>query len=410
MGDVTFYAGEDGISRHCDCFFLYNRARWNWITICALACPRPMLFVNSDKDGYFPMPNNERIGARLERLYSWFGAGDQVDSVISMGGHGYRSDVRRAVFEFFNRHLKGDARRVTDDEVGLKTDGSPSIELKALRVFPEDTDFPPDYINKKIDRVFIKLAKPTVPSAGGFEGWRRDLLDRLRKVAFVAWPEKAPASYTAVLANEPRTERETTEAGIEVYWRWMPGRKTDERWLVVLNAGEDSAKLPEWARSIVGEGSVLLLSTRGVGPGAWTRDKFPHPIERSMPLVGATVDSGRIWDVMTVAGRRAAEGVRWRAAGSGNAGIVAAYAALYQPAIESVTVVAPPGSHLPKGDGAAEEYGPALLNVLRVLDIPEALGCLAPRQLTLVGATDIAFDRTAAIYALAGARDRFRRM
>ncbi|MGH9852128.1 MAG: alpha/beta hydrolase family protein, partial [Blastocatellia bacterium] len=30
LGDLTFYAGEDGISRHCDCFFFYNRAQWNY--------------------------------------------------------------------------------------------------------------------------------------------------------------------------------------------------------------------------------------------------------------------------------------------------------------------------------------------------------------------------------------------
>jgi dienelactone hydrolase len=135
MGDLTFYAGEDGISRHCDCFFLYNRARWNWTTICSLICPRPLLFVNSDKDIYFPMAGNERIIARLEMFYARFGAGDQVDAVISVGGHGYRMDIRRAVFEFFNRHLKGDTRRVTDDEAGLRSDGAPSIELKALRVY-----------------------------------------------------------------------------------------------------------------------------------------------------------------------------------------------------------------------------------------------------------------------------------
>lgn len=410
MGDVTFYAGEDGISRHCDCFFLYNRARWNWTTICALTCPRPMLFVNSDHDAYFPMANNERIGVRLERLYSLFGAGDQVDEVISMGGHGYRTDVRRAVFEFFNRHLKGDARRVTDDQVGLNADGSPAIELKALRVFPEDTDFPRDYINKRIDELFVKFAKPTVPSPGKFEPWRRDLLDRLRRAAFAAWPEQAPSSYSTVLGAEPRSEKETTEAGIEVFWRWMPGKKAGgARWLIVLNADEDSAKLPEWARSIVGEDSVFLLSPRGVGPGAWTRDKFPHPIERSLPLIGATVDSGRVWDVITVAGRHSGEGNRWHVAGSGGAGIVAAYAALYQPAIESVTVVAPPASHLPKS-GAQQDYGPALLNVLRVFDIPEALGCLAPRRLILSGANDPTFDRTAAMYRVAGAPDQFRRV
>jgi hypothetical protein len=39
----------------------------------------------------------------------------------------------------------------------------------------------------------------------------------------------------------------------------------------------------------------------------------------------------------------------------------------------------------------------------------DELGCLAPRQLALVGARASAFDRTAAIYRLAGAADRFTR-
>jgi len=39
-----------------------------------------------------------------------------------------------------------------------------------------------------------------------------------------------------------------------------------------------------------------------------------------------------------------------------------------------------------------------------VLDIPEALGMLAPRPLTLVNASDPAFERTKAIYSRAGGR------
>jgi hypothetical protein len=86
---------------------------------------------------------------------------------------------------------------------------------------------------------------------------------------------------------------------------------------------------------------------------------------------------------------------------------VAAYAALYEPAIEEVVAVEPPPSHMPLMPGGA--YGPPLLNVLRVLDIPEALGCLAPRRLTLAGASAGAFDRTEALYRLAGAADRLER-
>jgi hypothetical protein len=86
---------------------------------------------------------------------------------------------------------------------------------------------------------------------------------------------------------------------------------------------------------------------------------------------------------------------------------VTAYAALSEPAIAEVVAVNPPPSHRPRSAGAA--YGPALLNVLRVLDIPEALGCLAPRRLVLIGARDAAFDRTATLYRLAGATDHLER-
>ena len=58
---------------------------------------------------------------------------------------------------------------------------------------------------------------------------------------------------------------------------------------------------------------------------------------------------------------------------------------------------------------ASHRTGPIFLNVLRVLDIPDALGMLAPRSLTIVNPRDKAFDKTAAIYKLAGAEAKFRR-
>ena len=62
--------------------------------------------------------------------------------------------------------------------------------------------------------------------------------------------------------------------------------------------------------------------------------------------------------------------------------------------------VDPPASH---------KSGPYLLNVLRTLDIPEALGLLAPTPLTLVDAKDGAFKCTAQIYRLAAAAKAFKR-
>jgi hypothetical protein len=408
MSDLTFYAAEGGIGRHCDCFFFPNRARWHWTTIAALIAPRPLFFVNSDNDVYFPMSGNERVANRLARLYALFDAGDQVPAMVSVGGHGYRTDVRRAVFEFFNRQFKGDGRRVTDADAAEAPRGQFPINPRDLRVFPTDADLPKDQTNTKIDETFVARARPELPTAEKFGTWKTDLLDRLRKSSFAAWPAKAPEAVVPKLADQSQDGRETTEDGIDVYWRWLPGQDAGgSPWLIVLNPGEELGRVPAWARDLVGRGSALLLAPRGVGPGAWTRDVFPNTVERTFPLLGGTSDGGRVWDVMTVARRHARQPAGWRAAGQGRAGVVAAYAALYEPAITEVVAVNPPPSHQPRLPGA--EYGPVLMNVLRVLDVPDALGCMAPRRLVLVGATDAAFDRTAALYRLAGAADRLER-
>src|SRR5262249_43125714 len=90
----------------------------------------------------------------------------------------------------------------------------------------------------------------------------------------------------------------------------------------------------------------------------------------------------------------------WKVIGRGQAGILAAYAALFEPSIKEVVIVDPPTSH---------KEGPIFLNVLSVLDVPEALGLLAPTPLTLVNAKDKAFDKTQEIYKLAGAEARLQR-
>jgi hypothetical protein len=51
---------------------------------------------------------------------------------------------------------------------------------------------------------------------------------------------------------------------------------------------------------------------------------------------------------------------------------------------------------------ASHREGPIFLNVLRVLDVPDALGMLAPRRLMIYTTLENAFTKTALIYAVAG--------
>ncbi len=372
MSDLTWYIGEDGVNGHCDCMFLYNNYRWNWTTIAALICPRPFLFCNSDNDGIFPMPANERIINRLERLYSKYGESDKVDAMVSVGNHAMRSDLRRAIFEFFNRNLKGDLKRVEDPDMGLGADGKVRLKPATLRVFAEDKDIPADQINTKIDESFVTLAKPQLPTAEKVASWRSEIITRLTAAGVVDLPKAAlPLVKQKPLPCEAK-----------------PG---DRQTFVVLNPADDfGAGLPAWAEGIT---RPQLFQP----PTGWTMKSPPNTVERSLALLGMTTDSLRVAALVRAC---EAAGEPVQVVGKGEAGIIAAYAALFCPKIERVTVIDPPASH---------HEGPKFLGVLKICDIPEALGCLAPRELTLIGARDPAFDRTVELYRLAGAGDKLKR-
>jgi dienelactone hydrolase len=366
MSDLTWYVGEDGVNGHCDCMFLYNTYRWNWTTIAGLAAPRPMLFCNSDADRIFPMSGNERITNRMEAFYSKFGASDKFDTIVSVGGHAYRTDLRRAIFEFFNRHLKQDAKPVTDPDAGETGEkGKHKIEPAQLRVFPEDKDFPADQLNTKIDETFVPVAKVELPTAATFEAWRGALVERLERTCFRKGEGRALTSLTPV--------KFASDA---------------EVWTVVLNAQDAASdQVPSWASPIVsGNRACVVQPSTG-----WTRKNPPNTVERSMAVLGMTADGMRVSELLAAPANS-------HFVGRGEAGIIAAYAALLKPSVRSVTIVDPPASH---------RDGPHFLGVMKICDIPEALGALAPRPLTLINAKDPAFDRTAELYRIAGAADKF---
>lgn len=430
MSDLESYVTNKVVNGHCDCMFAYNPYQWEWTTILALFAPKPLLFANSDNDSIFPMDGNRRIVARLRQCYEMLGKPENVDEYVSKGGHAYRPDLRTAVFRFINKHLKGDAGEVKDADF-------PKIDGKDLRVFPEDSDLPKDAINAKADEVFVPKAEVKLPAKPeDFKAWKAGLVKQLREKSFRALPEVSKLTelqkimyknnydekgndYLKVFFSH---EGETgwkfeTEPGLAVGQIILPARSDwrTTHTLYVLNPDEDrkAAKVEDvkaveaehveqnmWA--FIGPFADGLYP-RGSGSFRWSRKNPPNTVERSLVLLGQTADSGRVRDVMTFVHREKGRKTKQqRLVGRGQAGIIGAYAALLDPGtVDEVVIIDPPASH---------RDGPHFLNVERVLDLPTALGLLAPDvKLTLVNAKDEAFDKTAAIYKLAGAADKFER-
>jgi dienelactone hydrolase len=398
MADLESYVADHVVDHHCDCMFLYNTYQWPWTRIAGLIAPRPLLFVNSDKDSLFPLPADERVIARLERLYSKLEAGDRVDAVVSVGGHAYRKDIRQSVDRFINTYLTNDPRIVTDGEVDALAEVNPArsypIEPKRLRAFATDADLPADQLNTTIDRHFVPMAKVDLPEAAGYSAWKDRLLADLRRRSFHHVPARIPAAR--LLGGDPAGEaRYATEDGVEVSLEVLDD-KMKPKYVILVVSLDDPVPVIEPAVSQydLHRGGVYRLRPRGTSPLEWTRKDPPNTVARSHALLGRTVDSGRVWDVAATARVLKAKygpDIPLDVIGRGAAGVIGAYAALLEPDIDRVEVIDPPASHM-------NANAPALLGVLRVLDVPEALGLLAPRWLYIRGGSDATFECVRAIY------------
>jgi dienelactone hydrolase len=405
MSDLESYVTNQVINGHCDCMFFINTYQWEWTTALALFAPKPLLFANSDHDTIFPMDGNRRIIERLRKCYTLLGKPENVDEYVSKGGHDYRPDLRIAVFSFLNKHLKGDTGAVKDADF-------PKIDGKDLRVFPEDKDLPKDQVNDRVDELFVPKAEVKLPKAGEFKEWKAGLVKKLRETSFRAVPEKVPESDLsdpAVLLFESDEGKGVSaifgvehdiEARVVTYSR-RTGNKTTP-FDAIPNPDENEAgAIKTWDKYLDKPSGMTFIWLRGCGTNRWAQKSPPNTVERSLVLLGQTADAGRVRDLAAIKLNPHVHGSTTLVA-RGPAGIVAAYSTILFPgATKELVILDPPPTH---------RDGPHFLNIDRVLDLPTALGLLAPDvKLTLIHAKDPAFDKTAAIYKLAGAADKFER-
>jgi hypothetical protein len=398
MSDLESYVKNKIVNGHCDCMFLYNTYQWDWTTIAALVAPRPLLFANSDNDSIFPMDGNRRVIAQLRRLYEMYGQPNLVDDYVSAGGHAYRPDLRVAIFKFLNRHLKGDATTPVEDCAKYAP-----LEGRQLRVFPDEADLPKDAINVRADEFFIPRAKVALPEEGKFKEWKKNLLAELRKKSFAALPEKITApKFIRETPSQSQILETSDGRTLEINYLAYGGNSRVELILgLAKQFAETDQKKLEAALGIKLNAEFLLKSNfcHFDALDAWEKKSPPNYHERSRALLGSTFDTDHVHDICAVA-KYCKKKAGVRLFGKGQDGIRAAYAALLEPSIKEVVIIDPPKSHM---------EGPHFLNVLRILDIPEALGLLAPMPLTIIGDSDPAFDRTEEIYRLAGAEGKLKR-
>ena len=212
-------------------------------------------------------------------------------------------------------------------------------------------------------------------------------------MTFRCFPDRIPPARSVEERPNGSSVIET-EPGIRLVLAAAGDRPASpENIVVVVLDSEDGNEMPGWlTESRRVRGAVYLFHPRGTGQTRWTRKNPPNYVERSFALLGRTADTARVWDIVAAARflREKNPDVPLWVAGRGGKGVLAAYAALWEEDIAGVHLREPPAGHM---DPAAPQF----LNVLRVCDIPEVLGMLAPRPVFLENPPPALADRFTAI-------------
>ncbi len=261
-----------------------------------------------------------------------------------------------------------------------------------------------------MNRLCPRAPQPSVPqSAGEWTEQREAWMKALRDKSVRGWPTQAEAGpleiksvfsvvkhgirfsaydftsqphvrlrlYTAHRARLNKTEMVMFDVFNEEGWK---------EWLAAMRVGFanelNDQTLPEPDENAFKSKQKLFKNTkrvmayfapRGIGPTAWNPDERKQTqIRRRFMLLGQTRDGMRVWDV-----RRAIQAIRTidslsdtpiQLRGKKNMAGIVLYASLFEPGIARLDLWDLPNSH---------RDGPTFLNVLRYLDMPQAVAMAA---------------------------------
>ncbi|MBC8349400.1 MAG: prolyl oligopeptidase family serine peptidase [Verrucomicrobia bacterium] len=405
------------VEGHCDCMYQVNAARWDYAMISSLVAPRALLISNTDKDRIFPLDGVVDVHRKTKRVYDMLGVPGNLGLHVTEGPHKDTQDLRVHAFSWFNRFLKKENPLI--DKPAVKY-----FEPEQLKVFEK---LPADEITSKIHDTFVpQVAPPPVPKdKASWNAYRKATMARLKEHVFAGWPE-SPGKVSNKKALDLKadgirlaaydfTSQQPWELRLFVAHRKNLSLKDAD--LVVLNvldekgwgdfaatygkafpeAFEGTGKMPAHAAEAFGsdkrmfenqDWAMVYVAPRGIGPTAWSGDaRKRNHILRRFYLLGQTLDGMRVFDVVRSAqALRGIEGLGkaplWMQA-HGHMAANLLYASLYVPEVTRLDLHYLPASHM---------QGPAYLNVLRHLDLPQTVALAAERARVVLYQPEAKYD------------------
>ncbi|MEA3400888.1 MAG: acetylxylan esterase [Armatimonadota bacterium] len=402
-GDMQQLICDRCLDGHCDCACFVNYYRWDTAHIGALIAPRPLLVAAGADDGLWRPYAYKRQVHRIRRVYEAMGAAENCRLVEDLSFHGYTPMLRKAIFEWFNRHLKGDTSPVTDDVTDFEE------PEENLLVF--GGELPEDDRMGEIEKLLIPPAKPVeVRSEEQWAAHQEDAIKRLRAVSFRQIPH--PVRPRVVFTRDEGggggvvSYRFDIDPGdgfeVRAHLRLEKLGDRPQPAIVTCFPGGRSPYGGTGRPGVPSEIATGIVEPRGLGSTA-IGEGLQWTVRRGMVICGFTVPERQTLDLLA-----ALRVIRDREAvgetavyGEGAFAAHAIYAAILDGEVSEIVLADPVTSH--QNPDTAE-----IMGVLRIGDLPQNLALVFPRPITFVGEMPEAYQWTVDAYEALGAADRIR--
>lgn len=405
FGSQAAHWAADG---QCDCIYFNNTYQLDFPIVGALIAPRPLFMIGGRKDPMFPPDGYHEVYRRVKRIFDLYANGDskRVGELDDNVGHSDPPLFLQGARQWMENWLKKEPMSVP-----LETNIpplEPADELACL------TQLPADAINYGIQDQFTKLHDQSIPSSkADWDRRRAELIAQLKAKVFRWFPtEENPFETKLFRTNSGYMTRYAryedvsfqSETGARIRAQVFTSVDGDLRRPLLIYAKRPGDSIyfmdTDELLPLMSRYSVLVLNPRFTETPIGSSEHAN--IERTAVWSGRTIAAMQVWDILRAIKWATTDGKLKPASislyGKGDMGILAAYAALFDERVDQVVVNDPPESHW---------HSPALLNILRVTDIPGVVGALAPRRFVSVTKQPANFNQAKAIYDLQGAAQNF---
>jgi cephalosporin-C deacetylase-like acetyl esterase len=395
---VGSQVAEKSVVENCDCIYFPNTYGLDLSAVGALIAPRPLKLLSARRDEMFPPSGYNEVARLLRGLYEGNGAADKFAEYDHDAPHQDIPAFRKEADKWINRWLKSDATPFEEGEI-KREEGAQLAVLDGT---------PADAVNDHIQDTFIRRAKLRVwKTRAEWKQRRTELQAALKDKVFRALPN-AQVPFDAVRVRETGwTDRYaeawnvefTSEPGVRITGQLFLPRDTRlrDKALVYIKGADDLVDAVDYDLILPALGKQVVLTLRPRAVDYPLDLEGMATVKRTAALLGATLESMQVSDILrAVEYLTSGEGLTPSSIavfGRKQMGALGIYAALLEPRITRVIVDDPPSSHW---------QGPALLNVLRLTDLPETAAMVAPREIVSLTPLPPSWRYTSHIYALYG--------